>query len=466
MIYIAHRGNINGSNKELENYPDYILKAILMGYNAEIDLWISVNNNIQKLYLGHDGPDYEINTTFLNDNADKLWIHCKNMDAFEYCMNNKLHCFVHNTDMSTLTSKGHPWIFPGVQLINNSVCVMPERVDDVNYWLDGVRNNKCIGLCSDNIEMYKQQYLVIQEHREHREHQEHREHREHREHQEHQEKIKTTKLSNKNKNKNILVFITHATLGYDHANMCIKHLSQSVDPIIFDDVYIYNTHEDELSNKDILELMTVYNIKNCCTNEIQIFPYDKLTPKTLANDCAAIFQYMSKVYSDTDRLLLLKSDIMVSSMLLNELKTMNDNDKFILTPPFILAKARVSNEKILEYTSRQYCKLSDEITFFNEDENNSNQNDRLNGKDGMDHCFEFISCTVKGDFSCHYFTLNIIPYIQMAYQSWGGVYMAQCRPWWKGTINSFTVHKYHSIVSNNREQSRDEAIERYMVEGY
>ena len=63
MKLIAHRGNINGPNKEKENKPEYIIEAINKGYYVEIDLWLIDD----KLYLGHDNPQYVIEETFLSD---------------------------------------------------------------------------------------------------------------------------------------------------------------------------------------------------------------------------------------------------------------------------------------------------------------------------------------------------------------------------------------------------------------
>jgi hypothetical protein len=63
MKLIAHRGNINGPNKEKENNPDYIFTALKLGYDAEIDIWY-INN---KWYLGHDNPVFEIKYNFLLD---------------------------------------------------------------------------------------------------------------------------------------------------------------------------------------------------------------------------------------------------------------------------------------------------------------------------------------------------------------------------------------------------------------
>ena len=39
MIFISHRGNLNGKKKKLENKPVYIKDAIKKGFNVEVDVW-------------------------------------------------------------------------------------------------------------------------------------------------------------------------------------------------------------------------------------------------------------------------------------------------------------------------------------------------------------------------------------------------------------------------------------------
>ena len=60
MIKIAHRGNFNGANYEMENNPEYLLEAINKGFHIEADIWF---NN--KFYLGHDEPKYLIDLSFI-----------------------------------------------------------------------------------------------------------------------------------------------------------------------------------------------------------------------------------------------------------------------------------------------------------------------------------------------------------------------------------------------------------------
>ena len=148
MKLIAHRGNIDGQNIKEENKPDYLIKAINKGYFVELDLWY-VNN---KLYLGHDKPQYIIEYSFLLKNKDKMFIHCKNIEALHYCLNknDNLEFFFHDSDDCVLTSKGNIWTYPGKILTDKSICVMPERTKS-NYNL-----NICVGICTDYVSKYKQ----------------------------------------------------------------------------------------------------------------------------------------------------------------------------------------------------------------------------------------------------------------------------------------------------------------------
>ena len=99
------------------------------------------------LYLGHDEPQYEITWEYFKDKVDKLWVHCKNIEALYFVKETKLHYFWHETDTVTLTSKNYIWAYPGKQPISGSIAVMPELEND-NVLL-------CKGVCSDYIKRFK-----------------------------------------------------------------------------------------------------------------------------------------------------------------------------------------------------------------------------------------------------------------------------------------------------------------------
>jgi hypothetical protein len=147
MILISHRGNINGKNVERENHPSYIDEAIQAGYDVEVDVWF-VNN---RLYLGHDSPDYLIDIHWLETRSSSLWIHCKNMNAlsyfneYEWKDSNQFNYFSHDVDMGVLTSHSYIW---STNLYERGILVLPEVFDKEP-------DEGTMGICSDVIEKYK-----------------------------------------------------------------------------------------------------------------------------------------------------------------------------------------------------------------------------------------------------------------------------------------------------------------------
>lgn len=148
MIFIAHRGNLDGPNPDKENHPDYIQKALDAGFEVEIDVWYLDG----KYLLGHDKPDYEVPVSFISN--EKFWQHAKNIQAL-YRMNclrpKKLfNCFFHDTDDAVLTSGGMLWTYPGKEIMMDSIAVMPERVPDWDI-------SQAYGVCTD----FPRKYQII-----------------------------------------------------------------------------------------------------------------------------------------------------------------------------------------------------------------------------------------------------------------------------------------------------------------
>jgi len=56
-------------------------------------------------------------------------------------MKDNIHCFWHQEDDVTLTSKGYLWTYSGKELTENSIAVLPEKKPDVEV----------AGICSDYV---------------------------------------------------------------------------------------------------------------------------------------------------------------------------------------------------------------------------------------------------------------------------------------------------------------------------
>lgn len=148
MKFIAHRGNISGPNKDLENKIDYIDEAINQGYDVEIDLRL----NNKTLFLGHDYPQYQIDLDWLTKRKNNLWIHCKDLASICYLrkvdIHNNLNYFGHDNDDYVLTSQNFLFCKPIKKLSHHCILVMPEFY---NY---EVLNEKCYGILTDYPEKY------------------------------------------------------------------------------------------------------------------------------------------------------------------------------------------------------------------------------------------------------------------------------------------------------------------------
>lgn len=145
MILISHRGNTEGKYVELENRPEYILKAIEEGYQVEIDVWFVDG----KFMLGHDEPLYDFPLSILEQYYSVLWIHCKNQEALVQMnlidkVGVRLNYFFHDIDYAVLTSKGYIW---SIHSLENSILVMPEATGNIP-------NKETLGVCSDCIKDY------------------------------------------------------------------------------------------------------------------------------------------------------------------------------------------------------------------------------------------------------------------------------------------------------------------------
>ena len=144
MILISHRGNINGKNKNRENSIEYISEALNLGFDVEIDVWYKDG----EWFLGHDDPENYVVLDFLKN--DKLWCHAKNIEALNKMLYYpQIHCFWHQEDDVTLTSRNFIWTYPGKPLTESSIVVLPELNSKTTILPPNI-----FGVCSDYILNY------------------------------------------------------------------------------------------------------------------------------------------------------------------------------------------------------------------------------------------------------------------------------------------------------------------------
>jgi HAD superfamily hydrolase (TIGR01509 family) len=150
MCFIAHRGNIAGADPSKENDPAYITAALKLGFDVEIDVWHDPEAGTW--HLGHDEPQYPIAYEFLL--TDGLWVHCKNSEALRVlAADEHVHCFFHDRDDYTLTSRGVIWAYPDQKLLGERcVAVMYSKPEEL-------LGETLAGICHDNVGELRDAYL-------------------------------------------------------------------------------------------------------------------------------------------------------------------------------------------------------------------------------------------------------------------------------------------------------------------
>ena len=116
------------------------MEALSMGFDVELDLWCDNN----KCFLGHDEPQYKIESDFLTSRKDKLWIHVKNIEAASFLRYEDLNWFWHENDKMVLTSKGYLWCNFNV-FVRGGITVELDFVKPPEY---------VYGICTDNVLKY------------------------------------------------------------------------------------------------------------------------------------------------------------------------------------------------------------------------------------------------------------------------------------------------------------------------
>tara|TARA_R110002167_G_scaffold97948_15_gene258036 strand:+ start:209 stop:655 length:447 start_codon:yes stop_codon:yes gene_type:complete len=141
MICFSHRGNLRGKSGK-ENTIQSIIIAVNSGYHVEIDIW-KIGD---KIFLGHDEPDEMIDIDFLKNPL--FLCHAKNAAALEEMIKHSdIHCFWHEEDKYTITSKGYIISYPGFSHLGEKTIIMKPESHSEDL-------GDCYGICSDYISYY------------------------------------------------------------------------------------------------------------------------------------------------------------------------------------------------------------------------------------------------------------------------------------------------------------------------
>lgn len=148
MILISHRGNVSEILPNRENSPDYIDEAIARGYGVEMDVRL-IND---KLYLGHDFPQYDVTLDWLLDRNKHLWIHTKNFGALSYLIDKDVRTFYHQKENHTIINNCNLiWSHELSEADENSIIPLLSKEDIARQPIP----KHVYGICSDFVDLLR-----------------------------------------------------------------------------------------------------------------------------------------------------------------------------------------------------------------------------------------------------------------------------------------------------------------------
>ena len=287
---------------------------------------------------------------------------------------------------------------------------------------------------------------------------------------------------------NNLIFVTHATLYEEHADWCLDALlRKQTKPVSWDNFIVYNTHEDEVSNDFIVDLVKKYDV-NGYVKDISIFPYDtELYKKTLNQDIKNWFTILveNDLHTELGKTVFLKSDYCVSNNF-NEIFNLQPDNDFQWSLPIYNAKERLKFEDVQDRLGLSTFIPVDEKTYYRGGDNRSGitplEEVSPNGEMDYHPSIDYVSHNYQNDYNLHVYANNVLRVgydllhniDKNAYNlnaSWGGAHnlfagMLHFGVQHLNEIRSFGVHMFHEIKSVNRADDRGDVRKVHQGERY
>ena len=290
-------------------------------------------------------------------------------------------------------------------------------------------------------------------------------------------------------NKNLMntcIFTTHATLDLTHAEYSLKSLFQNqTKDISWDNFVIYNTHEHEVSNSDIVDLIKKYDTKGYA-KEIFIYPYDpENNRKNLLQDIRNWYSVglSLDLPNNPGKTLWLKSDYCVSNNF-NEVLINHRTHNFMWSLPIYNAKQRISNDAILDKLNLPEFSPTDEKTYYRGGDNPNNDipNEEISPNGEMDYhpSIDYVSHNYVNDYNLHVISNDSLglgyqishhPQVFDMNSTWGGPHnlfflLKQNNIYFSGETKAYGIHMFHEIISENRKDDRGDDRKLHIGEKY
>jgi len=285
---------------------------------------------------------------------------------------------------------------------------------------------------------------------------------------------------------NTVIFTTHTNLDLKHAKYSLKALLALQDTdITWTNFILYNTHEHELSNDELIKLIEKYDIKKYIEN-ISIFPYDtKINKKNLLQDIRNWYDisFSLDCQNQKGKTLWLKSDYCVSNNF-NKIFSEQIDKNFMWSLPTLGAKQKISYDTILTKLNLPEFTTLDFETYYRggDNPNNNLTNEEVSPNGEMDYhsSINYVSHNYVYDFNLHVLSNDTLelgrelayhPQVFDMNSTWGGPHnlfygLKHNGVYFSGEHRAYGIHMFHEIISENRLEDRGDIRKLHIGEKY
>jgi hypothetical protein len=285
---------------------------------------------------------------------------------------------------------------------------------------------------------------------------------------------------------NTCIFTTHTTLDLEHARYSLESLlALQEESITWDKFVIYNTHEKELPNEKLLELIKEYDTENYI-QDLLIFPYDpQANKKNLLQDIRNWYDIglSLELPKHSGKVLWLKSDYCVSTNF-NRVFKEHPSKQFMWSLPILNAKQKIKHSQILDKLKLSEFTPVDFETYYRGGDNPNNDipNEELSPNGEMDYhpTINYVSHNYVHDFNLHVLSNDSIelgrhiayhPQVFDMNSTWGGPHnlfygLKQNGVHFSGEVRTYGIHMFHEIISENRDKDRGDVRKLHIGEKY
>lgn len=207
-------------------------------------------------------------------------------------------------------------------------------------------------------------------------------------------------------NRDLFLYI-HNPLDEKLLDRCLENLLQKQsESVTWNTLYLYNAGT-LIDTDKVVEKLQSMECKNFFCEDLVIIPFDENTPKSLSADLDVFSRYWFSVNEEPAQILLLKIDYALSKNFHKVVKSLDNQDDFLLSIPVYNCKEWVTKEDFDSVLAMDKYLPTGEGIYYRGGNGKGEEGQPF---DELREDVKYISYNGSFDFNCHYLSSNNLRY--------------------------------------------------------